>query len=101
MRTSDQGEWWPDHMNRVFIAIGEVMRSERLYPEDLRKLPAGVGAILPEHQVEVTHVPGKEAGHRKGNYVITIEGAAFAGSWRFFSGELEKQVLNVLRRLGR
>ena len=84
---------WPDHVKRVFDAIRDVMRSDRLYPDDLLKLSRQVGAILPNHSVVVEHVSGKELASRKGRYVITIEGPAFAGKWSFTSGELEKQVV--------
>jgi len=91
-----QSEWWPDHIKRVFVAIGGVMRSNRLYPEDLARLSANVGAILPDHSVVVEHISGKALGSRKGRYVITIEGPAFSGRWHFWSGQLERQATSAL-----
>lgn len=99
MENNNQGEWWPDHIRHVFVAIGGVMRSDRLYPDDLLKLSADVGAILPGHSVIVEHLSGKALGGRKGRYVITIEGAAFAGRWSFGSGQLEERVSSALGSL--
>ena len=62
------------HVTSVFVAIGSVMRSDRLYPEDLLKLSNDVSAIVPGHKVLVEHRPGHIGGRRKGKYLITIEG---------------------------
>jgi len=96
MANDQQGEWWPDPIKRVFVAIGGVMRSGRLYPDDLLRLPKDVGAILPDHSVMVEHLSGKALGGRKGRYAITIEGPVFSGRWAFGSGRLEKQALSAL-----
>jgi hypothetical protein len=90
---------WPDHISRVFAAIGSVMRSSRLYPEDLLRLPQGAGAILPEHTVAVEHRSRRISGHGKGRYVITIEGPVFFGAWSFDSGELEALAQSHHQRL--
>lgn len=89
MKRNDPTEWWPDHISHVFAAIGNVMRSNRLYPEDLLRLPQGPGAILPKHTVIVEHRSGTITGDRRGRYFITIEGPVFFGGWSFNSGDLE------------
>ena len=93
MADNGQREWWPDHPRRVFDTIRDVMRSDRLYPNDLQKLSKDVGAILPNQSVILVHVSGKELASRKGRYDITIEGPVFAGKWSFRSGDLEKQMM--------
>lgn len=86
---------WPPHIRKVFAAIRVVMRSDRLYPEDLGAVPQGDGAILPHHLVKVSHIAARDIGGRKGRYVIKIEGPAYAGQWNFSSGELERVVGQV------
>ena len=73
----------------IFVAVGGVMRSDRLYPEDLLKLPTGIGAIIPGHRVVVEHRTGTQIGVRKGRYEIRIEGPVLSGGWSFRSSELE------------
>ncbi len=93
MKTFFKGEedfqWWPAHVQTVFTAIGQAMGEKRLNPQTLRSVPSAVGGILPGHQVTIRHVSGKELGRRKGHYLLIIDGPIFAGSWRFFSGNLE------------
>jgi hypothetical protein len=87
MRTFDPATW-PPHIRKVFAAIREVMRSDRLYPEDLSAIPYGDGSILPHHFVVISHVAAREIGGRKGRYIIKIEGPTYAGQWDFSSGEV-------------
>ncbi len=86
---------WPDHVVSVFAAVAAVMRSNRLYPEDLARLPSGMGSIVPGHSVLVEHVPGRTLGSRKGRYQITINGPRLNGRWTFSSGELEWLALHA------
>jgi len=89
MKRYDGSEWWPNHGQKMFAAIGKAMEGKRLVPETLKNLPDGFGTILPSNQFTVRHVSGKEVGHRKGHYIINVDGP-LAGQWKFFSGELEK-----------
>jgi hypothetical protein len=85
----DPTGWWPNHVKKMFAAIGNAMDGKRLTPETLERLPTAFGSILPDHQVTVRHVSGKEHGRRKGIYVITVDGHPLGGRWQFTSGELE------------
>src|SRR6185312_602809 len=76
MRTFDQATW-PPHIRKVFAAIGEVMRCDRLYPDDLASIPLGLGSILPHHLVAVSHIAARDIGTRKGRYRIPIEGPRY------------------------
>lgn len=76
-------------MQKMFLAIGKAMDGKRLHPDVLKRLPQGFGSILPENQVTVRHVSGKELGRRKGHYIITVDGPQ-GGKWMFHSGDLEK-----------
>jgi hypothetical protein len=89
--------WWPDHVRRVFIAVGAAMRSNKLYPEDLSLIPQGAGAILPDHVVTVVHVSAKGLKKRRGQYVIRIRGPRLGGEWRFASRQLERLALRMAR----
>jgi hypothetical protein len=81
-------EAWPEHMHPVFVAIGRAMGPVQLNPQQLADIPFGVGAILPEHDVRIKHVPGSAIGRRKGYYEIEIKGPRVDGRWVFASGEL-------------
>jgi hypothetical protein len=86
----DNPAWWPPHVQAILAAIGQAMGDKRLYPETLKSIPSAFGSILSGHQVIIEHISGKELGHRKGRYRITVEGPVFAGGWGFRSGDLEK-----------
>jgi hypothetical protein len=86
----DNPAWWPPHVQAILVAIGQAMGDKRLYPKTLKSIPSAFGSILSGHQVIIEHISGKELGHRKGRYRITVEGPVFAGGWGFRSGDLEK-----------
>jgi hypothetical protein len=81
---------WPAHVRAILEAVGRVMTTPRLYPEQLAQLSGTHGAILPDHDVRITHLPGRTMSTRKGLYQIVVAGPLYAGQWRFSSGELEK-----------
>jgi hypothetical protein len=80
---------WPTDLQSVFAAIGQAMGERRLSPEMLDTIPTTHGSILADHQVTVSHVSGKDAGHKRGHYIVTIIGSRIDGRWSFRSGELE------------
>jgi hypothetical protein len=82
--------WWPPHVRAIFAAIGRATGGKRLYPETLKAIPQEFGGILSDHQVTIKHIGGKELGQRKGAYTIEVTGPAYAGRWKFRSGELEQ-----------
>lgn len=83
-------EKWPEHVQQVLLVVGRAMCSGRLHPENLIALPVGLGAIVPDHIVTITHVRGSALGRRKGRYQIEIEGPRCSGRWTFSSGQLER-----------
>lgn len=66
------------------------MAGKRLHPHVLGRLPKELGAVLPDHAVTVEHRSGEAAKPKKNHYEIIIDGPTFAGSWKFWSGELEQ-----------
>ena len=83
---SEQLEWWPPHVQKAFRALGAVLGSAQLRPEDLAQVDT---SVLPGQYVLFQHKPGRELGTRKGMYYLSIGGPAFAGEWGFTSGHLE------------
>jgi hypothetical protein len=83
-------QWWPNHVQAVFAAIGRAMVRGQLYPGTLAALPTAFGTILPDYQVSITHRSGRELGRRKGDYVLLITGPIFEGQWHFAPGKLER-----------
>jgi hypothetical protein len=82
---------WPDDLRLVFGVVGRSMAGKRLHPLLLKELPQGRGSILPDHEVELRHVP-REAMHPGGShYEIWISGSRWVNSsWTFRSGELDQ-----------
>jgi hypothetical protein len=77
-------------LQSVFAAVGKAVGKKRLGPETLHSVATGHGCIVADHQVSISHVSGKEAGYKRGHYVIFVAGPRVDGRWRFGSGELEK-----------
>jgi hypothetical protein len=88
-RESDLRHWSID-LQRVFATVGKAMGEGRLAPETLARIPGAHGSVLVDHDVTVTHVSGKDTGHRRGHYVVVVKGPRIDGRWTFRSGELER-----------
>ena len=84
----DDIDYWPPHLHPVFAALGKAMNGKRLSPTTLKCIPKGCGSIVADHEVVITHVSAKEAGHKRGHYLIAMSGPVTA-RWTFRSGELE------------
>jgi hypothetical protein len=82
-------DYWPEHVRHVFAAVGKAMGGKRLAPGTLALVPSAHGSIVPDHLVTVGHVTGKEAGHRRGHFILAITGPRIDGRWSFRSGQLE------------
>jgi hypothetical protein len=80
---------WPTDLQFVFAVIGRAMGEKRLSPGTLETIPTAQGSILADHRVTIIHVSGKDAGHKRGHYIVTITGSRIDGRWSFRSGELE------------
>ena len=83
---SENLEWWPPHVQKAFRALGTVLGSAQLKPEDLKLVD---GEVLPGHLLSFDHASGKQFGKRKGMYSLSICGPAYEGVWNFTSGHLE------------
>lgn len=82
--------WWPSHVQTILATLSRAMGKKTLSPSVLTSVPKEFNAILPDHKVIITHVPGKELGRRRGIYRVEVEGPRFAGRWVFVSGALER-----------
>jgi len=78
---------WPEDLTLAFAAIGEAMNGTRLNPAVLLRVPAGVGAVVPGHELRLEHRSKGLAAR----YAILINGPRWVeAQWCFRSGELEQ-----------
>jgi hypothetical protein len=73
-------EYWPSQLQEIFAAVGIAIGDRRLTPETLKSVH------MPNDEFKICHVSGKEAGWKRGHYIISMTG----GQWKFSSGRLEK-----------
>jgi hypothetical protein len=95
-------EWWPSHVRRAFVNLGQALGGQRL----ARDVLANVSREgLPDHQIVFGHVEdiddlpgsgflfgalsGKELS-LEGAYTFEITGPVFYGIWNFQPELLEK-----------
>jgi hypothetical protein len=59
---ADHLEDWPDDLQAIFAAVGELMGTRRLNPEICATLAEVGDRIVPGHRVRLTHQSKQELG---------------------------------------